>query len=92
MVQLRKNHPTLIYGNYKLLVPDNERVYAYTRTLGKETYLVLLSFSREREILSLEEFKNVYAKLLISNDDAVPHVRDGIFKVRPYHAMIYKVD
>lgn len=92
MVQLRKNHLPLIYGNYKLLAPDNERVYAYTRTLGKETYLVLLSFSKEREILSLEEFKNTHAKLLISNDDAVPHVKDGIFKVRPYHAMVYKLD
>jgi oligo-1,6-glucosidase len=92
MVQLRKNHITLVYGSYRLLAPDNERVYAYTRTFEKETYLVLLSFSREREMLFLQEFENSHAKLLLSNDDAVSHVKDGLFKVRPYHAMVYKLE
>lgn len=92
MVQLRKNHLALVYGSYKLLAPDNEKVYAYTRTMDDVVYLVLLSFSREREILHLKEFNNLHAKLLVSNDDAVSHVKDGIFKVRPYHAMVYKLD
>ncbi|MCL4161159.1 UNVERIFIED_CONTAM: hypothetical protein GTU68_062644 [Idotea baltica] len=91
-VQLRKNHLALVYGSYELLVPDNEKVYTYTRALDNHRYLIILSFSREREMLHLEEFKNTNAKLLISNDDAVPHVKDGIFKVRPYHAMVYKLD
>ncbi len=92
MVQIRKDNLGLIYGSYELLVPDNEKVYAYTRTLEKEHYLILLSFSREREILKLEQFENQNAKLIISNDDAVSHVKDGVFKVRPYHAMVYSID
>ncbi|WP_281540711.1 glycoside hydrolase family 13 protein [Maribacter aestuarii] len=92
MVQLRKNHITLVYGRYRLLAPDNEKVYAYTRTLEKESYLILLSFSKEREMLFLEELENTQAKLLLSNDDAVSHVKDGLFKVRPYHAMVYKLE
>jgi len=91
MVQIRKDNLGLIYGSYELLVPDNEKVYAYTRTLEKEQYLILLSFSREREILKLEQFQNRNAKLIISNDDAVSHVKDGVFKVRPYHAMVYRI-
>jgi oligo-1,6-glucosidase len=92
MVQIRKDHLALIYGSYELLVPDNERVYAYTRTLEENKYLILLSFSREREILTLEQFKGQNAKLLLANDDAVVHVKDGVFKVRPYHAMLYTID
>lgn len=92
MVQIRKDHLALIYGSYELLAPDNERVYAYTRTLEEDKYLILLSFSREREILTLEQFKGQNAKLLLANDDAVVHVKDGVFKVRPYHAMLYTID
>ncbi|PIB27158.1 oligo-1,6-glucosidase [Maribacter sp. 4U21] len=92
MVQIRKDHLALIYGSYELLLPDNERVYAYTRTLEENKYLILLSFSREREILTLEQFKGQNAKLLLANDDAVVHVKDGVFKVRPYHAMLYTID
>ncbi len=44
-IALRKNSPALIYGDYKDLDPQNENVFAYTRTLGSEKYLILLNFS-----------------------------------------------
>ena len=45
MVQVRKSHLGLVYGEYELLLADNEEVYAYTRTFESEKYLILLSFS-----------------------------------------------
>ena len=84
-------HLALIYGDYELLLPKNEQVYIYKRTLEHESYLVLLSFSKERALIHLENLVGTNAKLLISNDDAVSSVNDGNFKVRPYHAMVYKL-
>lgn len=91
MVQLRKNHLALVYGSYELLLPENEQVYAYTRSLEKERYLILLGFSEDRATVHFDEMKDVQAKLLISNDDAEVTVHSGTFEVRPYQAMVYKL-
>ena len=45
MVKLREKTPALVYGDYKDLDPANMHVFAYTRSLGAEKYLVVLNFS-----------------------------------------------
>jgi oligo-1,6-glucosidase len=45
---LRKEHKDiLVYGKYNLLDADNKNVFAYTRSNGAETFLVLLNFTKE---------------------------------------------
>lgn len=46
----KKSEPTnnvfrQVYGAYQLVDPDHQSIYAYTRTDGEETYLVVLNFS-----------------------------------------------
>lgn len=45
LTRLRKEHPVLVYGAYELLAEDHPQVYAYTRTLGEASCLVVLNFS-----------------------------------------------
>jgi glycosidase len=45
LTRLRKEHPVLVYGAYELLAEDHPQVYAYTRTLGEVSCLVVLNFS-----------------------------------------------
>ncbi len=48
LTALRKEHKdVLVYGKYQLLDAANPAVYAYTRTDGKNTYLVLLNFTSQ---------------------------------------------
>jgi oligo-1,6-glucosidase len=48
MIMLRKEHKDiLVYGKYNLLDADNKNVFAYTRSNGAETFLVLLNFTKE---------------------------------------------
>ncbi len=47
MIALRKQHPTLVYGDTKLLVPDHLQLYAYERMDDHGRFLVLLNFSDE---------------------------------------------
>lgn len=93
MVQLRKNKLTLVYGDYTLLLKDNEDVYAYTRTLGTDRCLVLLSFSTRTVSVKLEEVSFDKAKLLISNDeDHADRIKnDAHFTLKPYQAMVYEL-
>ena len=69
MLALRKKAPALIYGNYKDIDPLNLSVFAYTRTLGTESYLILLNFSRNRISYALPEGLKA-GSLMISNSNA----------------------
>lgn len=42
---LRREHEVLLAGDFTEHFPDDERLYAYTRTLGKERAYILLNFS-----------------------------------------------
>ncbi len=92
MVQLRKDHLGLVYGDYQLLLEDNEQVYAYTRSLDDENYLVLLSFSEEKASLELGDLASSTVQLLISNDSNVVLKSSTIFELNPYQACVYKID
>jgi oligo-1,6-glucosidase len=47
MIALRAKTPAFVYGDYKDLDPQHPHVFAYTRTLGDVTYLVVHNFSAE---------------------------------------------
>jgi oligo-1,6-glucosidase len=46
MIELRKKTPALIYGDYKDLDPQNPTIFAYTRVMGADKYLVVLNLSK----------------------------------------------
>jgi oligo-1,6-glucosidase len=65
-IALRKENPALVYGDYRDLDPQNSAIFAYTRTLGGDEYLVLLNFSRNDVFYKLPQGVNA-GRLLISN-------------------------
>lgn len=91
MVQLRKDHLGLVYGDYQLLLEDNEQVYVYTRSMDDENYLILLSFSEESTQFELDNFANATLGLLISNDQHVALQGSSSFQLNPYQACVYKI-
>jgi oligo-1,6-glucosidase len=44
LIALRHAHLAFVYGDYKDLDPQNKSIFAYTRTLGSERFLVVLNF------------------------------------------------
>ena len=93
MVDLRKTHLPLVYGNYQLQLEENEEVYAYTRTLGEESFLILLSFSTESTLAVIDELSCKELRLMISNmpDQAEVVKTDLRFEIRPYQSLVYKL-
>ena len=68
MVQLRKDNPVLVYGDYQILEAAHPEIYAYTRTLKDKQLLVLLNFSDIKSTIVLPQAVAV-GKLLINNYD-----------------------
>lgn len=87
LIALRKKNPVMVYGEYRLLLPDHENIYAYTRTLDQEKWLVLLNFTETPQSLDLPEL-NTTSEMIIGNyPDEVPAQEP----LRPYEARVYRL-
>jgi len=54
-IALRHAHRAFVYGDYKDIDPANPSIFAYTRSLGTERYLVVLNFSEAANAYKLPE-------------------------------------
>jgi len=53
LIQLRKEHPVIVYGSYEALLPRDKRVFAFRRAFEGQSLLVLCNFTGE-EITDLD--------------------------------------
>lgn len=92
LIQLRKAHDVIVYGTYELILEDDPFIYAYTRTLGKETLVVMTNFSSETAIFRLPSDITYSTKqLLISNYDVDEQEELYEIRLRPWEARVYKL-
>lgn len=90
MIAIRKQYAVMVYGSYQLLLPENEDVYAYSRTLGDEKIFVLCNFSsKELSVTIPKEFAREKGEVLISNYD---RKEAGLTNLRPYEAIVLHYD
>jgi oligo-1,6-glucosidase len=47
LIALRRAEPALVHGDFVMLLPDHEQIYAYLRRLGDDELLVLANLSGE---------------------------------------------
>ncbi|WP_149304010.1 glycoside hydrolase family 13 protein [Pareuzebyella sediminis] len=90
MVQLRKSHDVLVYGEYRLLAASHPEVYAFSRELDEKKVLVLLNFSADDAHVELEELSAI-SDTLINNLDIVDIVENRI-SLQPYQAIIFSLN
>ncbi|MCZ4151174.1 glucohydrolase, partial [Escherichia coli] len=55
LIQLRKDHDVIVYGDYELIFPDHQDVFAYTRSLNGTKILVVCNFQGHLTELPLHE-------------------------------------
>ena len=82
LIELRKENPVFRFGNFQLLDPDHEKIFAYTRKTADQQMLVVCNFSAEAVAWEIpEEFRD--AQMLLTNYETTP----GILK--PYEAQMF---
>lgn len=91
LIRLRQEHDIIVYGDFRMLLPEHDEIVAYTRKLGGQTLLVILNFfDGEPEWLPQPGIDAAEARLLIGNypvaDGALPGER---FALKPYEARVY---
>ncbi|MGG4480891.1 glycoside hydrolase family 13 protein [Paenibacillus illinoisensis] len=87
LIQLRKDHEVIVYGDYELVFPDDPEVFAYTRTLNGTKVLVVCNFKGNMVELPLQEHLAETNQLLISNYAGELPLNE----LRPYEARMYLI-
>ncbi|WOO34523.1 alpha-glucosidase [Anaerocolumna sp. AGMB13020] len=86
LIRLRKENEVIVYGDFRLLLPEDTNIFAYARTLNEDIIVVLCNFYGEETDYQLPKEYEYAGELLITNyEDTVSN------KLRPYEALMYRV-
>ncbi len=92
LIELRKRHDIIVYGDYRLLMAEDEQIYAYLRTLEDEQLLVVLNFFEQpAEFVLPQDIRFSRQELLIANYAVDPDENWRRIALRPYEARVYKL-
>jgi oligo-1,6-glucosidase len=93
LIALRRSDPVVAHGDYRDLLPDDERVYAFTRSLDAEALLVLCNFSGADALAAVSDVRGwTEAEVVLSNysDAGAPALRGGALLLRPWEAVVLR--
>jgi len=86
LAELRHEEPAVVYGDFEMLLPHDERLYAFTRTHGDTTLLVIGNFSGESVRAEIADAAAWEAAELLLTNAAAPQ---GLV-LQPWQAVIYR--
>ena len=88
-IQLRKDNEIVVYGDYKAIDRENEKIFAYERVLGDEKILTVCNFTEDvTEFQIPEEFDLTKAECWISNTGRTEF--NSTVELKPYEAFVLK--
>jgi oligo-1,6-glucosidase len=92
LIDLRHTEPAVALGDFRMLLPHHEQVYAFTRTLGTTSLLVLVNVSGQEQAVDLPDADRwAGAELVLGNledgPDGPPAARAPL---RPWEARVHR--
>lgn len=90
LISLRKNYPIVVYGNYRLINPNDSDIYSYVREYKNEKLLVICSFSPDKVNYMLpDNIECQTSQLLLSNYSNTTTTLKKSIELQPYEALIF---
>lgn len=91
LIALRKQYEIITYGNYELILGEDEQIFAYIRNGADEKLLVINNFYGSETIFELPEditFEGYHSEILLSNyEDSSKEFKRVL--LRPYESIVY---
>ena len=91
MIQLKKDNLTLTYGSFDLIYPEDKNVFAYTRTLEDEQFIILGNLSHDKVTLKTDDKLNLAKEKQVLNNYPIDKQSADVFTLMPFEARVYKV-
>jgi oligo-1,6-glucosidase len=90
LIELRHTEPAVAHGDFTMVLPDDERIYAFTRRHGDVELLVLANFSGEAVSADLPDAAGwVGAEVVIGNCPAPAQPRTAL-ALEPWEARVHR--
>jgi oligo-1,6-glucosidase len=88
LIALRHADRVVVDGDFRMLLPDHEQVYAFTRRLDEVELLVLANFSGDAVTVDLPE-RDAWAasETVLGN---VPEASGDVASLRPWEARVHR--
>ena len=88
LIELRHKESLLTEGNYQLLLPEDEKIFAYLRNTENESCLIVANMSEDTVLTDeLKTFVNEKQDIIIGNYDRV-NLDEAL---RPYEAFMMRI-
>lgn len=88
LIRLRRENDIIVYGHYELLMPDDEQVFMFTRSLDGHKLLTICNYSGANAAAQISEEFQGCDNVLIGN-----YVNEGVLGktlgLKPYEARVY---
>ncbi|PIH03186.1 glycoside hydrolase family 13 protein [Clostridium combesii] len=91
IIRVKKENEALIYGKYNLILAHHEQIYAYTRTLENEKFIVIANLTNKEAKYTYKREKLNYKGLIISNYSIEKHEDITEILLKPFEARLYKI-
>ncbi|EGR0127848.1 glycoside hydrolase family 13 protein [Vibrio vulnificus] len=91
LIELRKQHPAIVYGDFTPLFAEHDSVFAYVRSHQDEQLLVINNFSDQDVSLELpDNLQNKEVNCLIYNYDLLD-ILGVTLSLKPYQCYAFKL-
>jgi glycosidase len=90
MLQVRKNTPALIAGDYQALHEEAEAYFAFLRRTGEQTCLVVLNYTNQEHWLSFD-MESQAGSLIFSSRERNHSIDLNALNLSPYEVLIVEL-
>lgn len=88
LIQLRKMHPIMVWGDYKLITETADDVYSYLRSYEEKRWLIVTNFSNDPHLFTYPN--GTLGKVIVSNlTTDIP--REGTINLAPWDAFVVEL-
>lgn len=91
LIALRRTHPALVHGRYRLLLKDHPQLCVHTRDLDGATFMIICNLSAQDARHRHRGFALRHDQLVLANHDVAPHPDINACKLRPFEARVYRI-
>lgn len=91
MIKIRKENKCLIYGDYKLILESDEKIFAYTRILKNDKFLIICNLSDDKSNYEYKKLNLTYNNLLLCNYKISNHQNTTKITLNPWECRLYKI-
>lgn len=89
LIALRHELPVIVYGDFELLLDEDEHIFAYTRTYADEQLLVVANFSDEPHAVEIVDADSWAAESLVIGNYPAESSGAGL-TLQPWEARVYR--